>query len=68
MDVLNIIGRKYPLFSEDLAHYADELTSLAQDNSFLVIGGVAQLDRQFQRNYSPEALGHYISLILMKII
>ena len=39
MDVLNIIGRKYPLFSEDLAHYADELTSLAQDNSFLVIGG-----------------------------
>ena len=39
MDVLNIIGRKYPLFSEDLAHYEDELTSLTQDNSFLVIGG-----------------------------
>ena len=34
MDVLNIIGRKYPLFSEDLAHYEEELTSLTQDNSF----------------------------------
>ena len=39
MDVLNIIGRKYPLFSEDLLHFERDLTSLTQDNSFLVIGG-----------------------------
>lgn len=39
MDILNIIGRKYPLFSEDLLHFEHDLTSLTQDNSFLVIGG-----------------------------
>lgn len=39
MDILNIIGRESPLFSEDLLNYEDEITNVTQDNSFLVIGG-----------------------------
>ena len=42
-DVLALIGRSQPLFSEDLAHRGDELNQLVRAARFLVVGGAGSI-------------------------
>lgn len=43
MDILKIIGRKYPLFDSDISHLNKELTEIISKSRFLVIGGAGSI-------------------------
>lgn len=62
--ILELIGRKSPLFSDDIIRFNDELCSEVQDSRFLVIGGAGSIGQAvtreiFKRN--PAAL-HVVDL------
>lgn len=55
MNVLNLIGRKAPLFEADILINADKINSIVQSSSFLVIGGAGSIGQSvvkeiFKRN------------------
>ncbi len=59
MDILNLIGRKNPLFIEDIDNINDHLVDIVQESRFLVIGGAGSIGKAvvkeiFKRN--PLAL------------
>lgn len=59
MNILNLIGRKAPLFEADLFENADQLDQLVQSSRFLVIGGAGSIGQAvtkeiFKRN--PKTL------------
>jgi FlaA1/EpsC-like NDP-sugar epimerase len=55
VNVLNLIGRKAPLFEADILINADKINSIVQSSSFLVIGGAGSIGQSvvkeiFKRN------------------
>ncbi len=55
MSTLELLGRKRPLFTEDLKRYGDAMQCLAKEGRFLVIGGAGSIGRTvvheiFKRN------------------
>lgn len=55
MNLLEIIGRKKALFTEDIAHYSQEINTLVANSRFLVIGGAGSIGQAvvkeiFKRN------------------
>ncbi len=64
MDTLALIGRKKPLFDEDMATYDAELKRIVSESSFLVLGGAGSIGQAvvkelFKRN--PKKL-HVVDL------
>ncbi len=49
MDILNLIGRKSPLFSDDIISLNKDLIDLVSNNSFLVIGGAGSIGQAVTR-------------------
>ncbi len=43
MNILNLIGRKQELFTEDIARHKEELSEIVSSSSFLVIGGAGSI-------------------------
>lgn len=43
MNILDLIGREKPLFSEDIDRLEEELRGIVNDSSFLVIGGAGSI-------------------------
>ena len=43
MNVLNLIGRKEPLFEVDISTNADKINTIVEKSSFLVIGGTGSI-------------------------
>jgi hypothetical protein len=59
LNLLNIIGRKEPLFAADLAQYGSELEHKVRDGRFLVVGGDSSIDSAVVREIfsrSPQVL------------
>jgi len=59
MNILQLIGREQPLFSQDLAHYEIQLSKLVADGRFLVIGGAGSIGQAVTREIfkrDPKAL------------
>ena len=55
MNVLNLIGRKEPLFEVDILKNAEKINSIVESSSFLVIGGAGSIGQAvvkeiFKRN------------------
>lgn len=55
MDILNLIGRKQELFSQDIAQHDEELCKIVSNSTFLVIGGAGSIGQAvvkeiFKRN------------------
>ncbi|HEV8035401.1 UDP-N-acetylglucosamine 4,6-dehydratase [Yoonia sp.] len=49
MNIIDIIGRSAPLFSDDIASHKDELASQVANASFLVIGGAGSIGQAVTR-------------------
>lgn len=49
MNVLEMIGRTEPLFDEDIADHAAELSRAVEGNRFLVIGGAGSIGQAVTR-------------------
>ena len=43
MSILNLIGRKKELFTEDIANNSEELKKIVASSTFLVIGGAGSI-------------------------
>ena len=59
MDILKLIGRKAPLFDDDISNYKTELEALVSNSRFLVIGGAGSIGQSVTREIfkrSPLAL------------
>ena len=55
MNILNLIGRKVPLFEADILTNANEINGIVKSSSFLVIGGAGSIGQAvvkeiFKRN------------------
>ncbi|NEW60637.1 UDP-N-acetylglucosamine 4,6-dehydratase [Sulfurovum sp. bin170] len=55
MNILNLIGREDELFDEDMQRFGEELSSIVESSSFLVIGGAGSIGQAvtkeiFRRN------------------
>ena len=49
MSILSLIGRKMPLFDEDLLSSEDELKEIILNSRFLVIGGAGSIGQAVSR-------------------
>jgi UDP-N-acetylglucosamine 4,6-dehydratase len=49
MDILKLIGRKAPLFEDDISSLSEELESLVSNSRFLVIGGAGSIGQAVTR-------------------
>jgi len=48
-NILRLIGRKSPLFDEDISHHGQKLESLIEESTFLVIGGAGSIGQAVVR-------------------
>ena len=59
MNILNLIGRKKPLFERDISYHSELLNSLVQGSRFLVVGGAGSIGQAVSREIfkrNPKSL------------
>ena len=59
MDILEIIGRRQPLFDADIAKNESQLTEIVNKSRFLVIGGAGSIGQAVTREIfkrGPKAI------------